>query len=233
MVKGRKKSARRAVSGNRMSHTLISFAIGVSVGALTMVVLQVGVPKSDFGKGIRGLMDQSRQDEASSSQELSTNGDSGSGGQPNIYDFYTVLPEVEVLIPEDYREIAAKPPTSVNQGQESSATEKPKAELAIVNPDSATSAPLSEPVEPVSSSDAHFILQAASFKRESDAEQLRARLALSGLTSNIQKVTIQNRGDFYRVRLGPFSVYEEMQNADRILKEEGIKPLRLKVSKGN
>ncbi|MYB35752.1 MAG: hypothetical protein F4X92_11700 [Gammaproteobacteria bacterium] len=230
MVNRKKKSARRSASDSRMPHTLISFAIGVSVGALTMVVLQVGVPKPDFGKEIRGLMDQSKQSEALNNQEQASSADPGSSEQPNIYDFYTVLPEVEVLIPEDYREIAAKPPGTDGQEQTSDETDTPKTELAIVNPDSATSTPSPEPA---TSSEIHFILQAASFKRQSDAEQLRARLALSGLTSNIQKVTIQDRGDFYRVRLGPFSVYEEMENADKVLKEEGIKPLRLKVSKSN
>ncbi len=213
-----------------MPHTLISFAIGVSVGALTMVVLQAGVPKSDFGKEIRGLMDQSKQSEVLDNQEQVSNADSGSDGQPSIYDFYTVLPEVEVLIPEDYREIAAKPLVTPDQEQASVETDTSKTKLVIDNPDSATSVP---PPEPVTSSETHFVLQAASFKRQSDAEQLRARLALSGLTSNIQRVTIQDRGEFYRVRLGPFSVYEEMRNADKVLKEEGIKSLRLKVSKNN
>ena len=230
MANRKKKPARRSTSGSRMPHTLISFAIGVSIGALTMVVLQVGVPKSDFGKEIRGLMDQSKQGEVLDNQEQVPDADSVSGEPPNIYDFYTVLPEVEVLIPEDYREIAATPPAVAGQEHASSGTDTSKTELAIVNPDSATSTP---PTEPAAFSGSHFILQAASFKRQSDAEQLRARLALSGLTSNIQKVTIQDRGDFYRVRLGPFSVYEEMQNADKVLKEEGIKPLRLKVSKSN
>ena len=232
MAGRKKKPVHRSASGSRMPHTLITFAIGVSVGALTMVVLQVGVPKSDFGKGIRGFMDESKQSEILGNQEQASDAESVSGGQPNIYDFYTVLPEVEVLIPEDYRQIAANPPITAVQEPESGEAEADNSstELAIVNPDSATSTP--QP-EPAASSEEHFMLQAASFKRQTDAEQLRARLALSGLTSNIQKVTIQDRGDFYRVRLGPFSVYEEMQNADRILKEEGIKPLRLKVSKSN
>ncbi len=230
MVNRKKKSARKSTSQSRMSHTLITFALGVSVGALTMVVLQAGVPKSDFAKGVRGLMDQSKISEVLDNQEQSPNLDSDPAEQPNIYDFYTVLPEVEVLIPEDYREIVANPLSNDNEVQASQEEDKPRTELTIVNPDSATSEP---PPKLASSSKDHFVLQVASFKSKSDAEQLRARLALSGLTSNIQKVTIQDRGDFYRVRLGPFSVYEEMQNVDEILKEEGIKPLRLKVSKSN
>ncbi len=230
MVNRKKKSTRKSASHGRMSNTLISFAVGVSVGALTMVVLQVGVPKSDFGKGIQGLMDQSKNSEIRNDQELASNVDSSSSEQPNIYDFYTVLPEVEVLIPEDYREIVANPSPKDDQQQVSSEEAQSKTELTIVNPDSATSQP---PPKPASSGQEHFVLQVASFKKQSDAEQLRARLALSGLTSYIQKVTIQDRGDFYRVRLGPFSVFEEMQSADKILKEEGIKPLRLKVSNSN
>lgn len=205
-----------------MTNILLLFAAGVTVGALTMVVLQVGVPKSDFSKGIRGIVDQSMQSEVDSTQEQTSDTVDTSDEQPNTYDFYTVLPEVEVLIPEDYREIVAKPFNSNDQQQTDDQSAKTKTEVA---------SPPSPPQKPASSDRTHFILQAASFKKQSDAEQLRARLALLGLASNIQKVSIQDRGDFYRVRLGPFSAYEEMLNADQILKGEGIKPLRLKVSK--
>lgn len=218
-----------------MPHTLLAFAFGVAVGALTMVVLQVGVPKSDFGKSIRGLMDQSIQSEALENQEEVSSGTEAGADvqtQPNIFDFYTVLPEVEVLVPEDYREIAAKTAAISDSEQQSGEPEKSGTGLATVSPDSAVSVPAAQP-DPASASKTHFILQAASFKRVADAEQLRARLGLLGLSSNIQKVTIQDRGDFYRVRLGPFSAYDEMLNADKVLKEEGIKPLRLKVSKNN
>ncbi|MYJ51898.1 MAG: SPOR domain-containing protein, partial [Gammaproteobacteria bacterium] len=114
-----------------------------------------------------------------------------------------------------------------------------KTEVAKADATSGTSAATDSPSsqasqsEQASSGGTHYVLQAGSYRREADAERLRARLALLGLGSYIQKVTIQDRGDFYRVRLGPFSDYEDMVKADGTLGGEGIKPLRLKVSKSN
>ena len=77
-----------------------------------------------------------------------------------------------------------------------------------------------------------YMLQAGSYQRQSDAERLKAELALLGMSSQIQKVTIQDRGDFYRVRLGPYDTHDKMVNADQKLFAQGYKTLRLKISKG-
>ncbi|MYJ52487.1 MAG: hypothetical protein F4093_07485, partial [Gammaproteobacteria bacterium] len=93
-----------------MAPTLIAFAIGVTVGVLTMALLQQGEVKSDFGKGIRDFMSQSRKDDALKKEETaSPEPEDAPAEQKNIYDFYTVLPEVEVLIPQDYRETDTRP----------------------------------------------------------------------------------------------------------------------------
>ena len=76
-----------------------------------------------------------------------------------------------------------------------------------------------------------YMLQAASFATFSEADQLKARLALSGLAAQIQKVSIEGRGDYYRVRLGPFSKIEELDSASQQLQQIGLKPIRLKVKR--
>ena len=63
------------------------------------------------------------------------------------------------------------------------------------------------------------------------ADQLKARLTLSGLAAQIQKVSIEGRGGYYRVRLGPFSKIEELDAATQQLQQAGLKPIRLKVKK--
>jgi cell division protein FtsN len=78
---------------------------------------------------------------------------------------------------------------------------------------------------------ARYVLQAASYSDFEDADRLKARLALAGLEANIEKVTIEGKGDFYRVRLGPYDKLEALDDADRRLAEQGIKPLRLKLKK--
>jgi len=78
----------------------------------------------------------------------------------------------------------------------------------------------------------NYVLQAASYARFDDADQLKARLALNGLVAHIQKVSIEGRGDFHRVRLGPFADIGELDTANHKLKQLGIKGLPLKVGKG-
>ena len=64
-----------------------------------------------------------------------------------------------------------------------------------------------------------------------EADQLKSALAISGLAAQIQKVSIEGRGDYYRVRLGPFSKIEELDSATQQLQQIGLKPIRLKVKK--
>jgi len=59
-----------------------------------------------------------------------------------------------------------------------------------------------------------YMLQAGSYPGFTEADKLRARLALRGLESHIEKTTIQGKG-FYRVRLGPYFDSSSMQR-DRI-----------------
>lgn len=74
-----------------------------------------------------------------------------------------------------------------------------------------------------------FVLQAAAYNHYADADRLKAKLALNGLPSTIQKVTVGNKRVYYRVRLGPFRRAIDADDANRKLAKLGIKALRLKV----
>ncbi len=68
---------------------------------------------------------------------------------------------------------------------------------------------------------AGYFLQVGSYKTATDAEQQRARLAFQGFES---KVTQRVAGDvtYYRVRIGPFSRFEDMNATRQRLSEAGI-----------
>lgn len=66
------------------------------------------------------------------------------------------------------------------------------------------------------------ILQAGSFSNVSDAENLKAKLALLGVEANIQTATIPDIGIRYRVRLGPYKNTDEMNHARGFLKQNGV-----------
>ncbi len=77
-----------------------------------------------------------------------------------------------------------------------------------------------------------YILQAASFGNFDDADNLKAKLALQGLQAQIQKVSIEGKGDFYRVRLGPYEKLQDLDAANQQLAKMGIKAMPLRVKKG-
>jgi cell division protein FtsN len=74
-----------------------------------------------------------------------------------------------------------------------------------------------------------YILQAASYSSFKDADKLKAKLALNGLNSRIEKLSVEGKGQYYRVRLGPYSSTRTKKDVVKRLGELGIKPLHLKV----
>lgn len=109
------------------------------------------------------------------------------------FDFYTILPEMEVPVPED--EITGKPREGVPQ------VEAPGT----------------------------YLLQAGSFRTRQQADQLKAKLALLGLQSDIQTVTINNKETWHRIRVGPFSDLNALNSARARLKENNLDAILLRV----
>ena len=73
-----------------------------------------------------------------------------------------------------------------------------------------------------------YVLQAGSFTRYEDADRRRAELALQGIESRIQRVTIDDR-TFHRVRIGPIDKLEELNRIRRRLREADIDVLRIRL----
>ncbi|HLA36623.1 MAG TPA: SPOR domain-containing protein [Rhodocyclaceae bacterium] len=67
-----------------------------------------------------------------------------------------------------------------------------------------------------------FYLQAGAFQKAVDADQLRAKLALTGLETSVQEVNIRDKGAMHRVRSGPFHSHEEMNRARNQLAQAGV-----------
>ncbi len=116
--------------------------------------------------------------------------------QERGYDFFTVLPEMEVVVPERTLSDQASPDTP--------ADESPAAGEA-------------------------FMLQAGSFRNASDADQLKARLALLGAVANVQSVTVDGV-TWHRVRVGPVQGAREADQLRRRLQDNGSDVLVLKDS---
>lgn len=74
-----------------------------------------------------------------------------------------------------------------------------------------------------------YVLQAGSFQRFADAERRKANLALQGLTSKVQKVTIDNDEVWHRVRIGPITELTELNDTREQLAAADIDYLVIRV----
>ncbi len=119
------------------------------------------------------------------------------------FDFYTILPEMEVVIPEEPVPGAASP------------------ERPAVSPPVAASGAAPAQV-------GGFILQAGSFRSASDADSVKAQLALLGYVASVQTVTI-NQDTYHRVRVGPFSSRERADAARARLAENAVATILLRL----
>jgi cell division protein FtsN len=74
-----------------------------------------------------------------------------------------------------------------------------------------------------------YLLQAGSFRSRNQADQLRAKLALLGLETNIQSVSVNSKQAWHRVRVGPFSNLRDLNQARSLLKQNGIDAILIRL----
>ena len=74
-----------------------------------------------------------------------------------------------------------------------------------------------------------YFLQVAAFQRPSDADNLKARLALAGIEAQIQTATLPDGQVWHRVRVGPFSNQGELDKSRAALKENKLEANLIKV----
>jgi cell division protein FtsN len=82
---------------------------------------------------------------------------------------------------------------------------------------------------PAASAKEVYFLQAAAFQNPSDADNLKARLALAGIEAQIQTATLPDGKVWHRVRVGPFSNQDELAKSRAALKENSIEANLIKV----
>ena len=73
-----------------------------------------------------------------------------------------------------------------------------------------------------------YVLQAGSFSEYKDADRRRATLAMQGIASKIQRVTIDDK-TYHRVRIGPIDDLNELNVLRSRLREAHIDVLRIRL----
>jgi len=73
-----------------------------------------------------------------------------------------------------------------------------------------------------------YVLQAGSFTAQADAEKRRAQLALQGIQSTIQRVSIDDK-TYHRVRIGPINNLDRLNTLRSRLREARIEVLVIRL----
>ena len=109
------------------------------------------------------------------------------------YDFYEMLPNFEVVVPEKDKDVKRDPPAAAK-------IERPGV----------------------------YVLQAGSYRNESDAERVRAQLALQGVAARVQRVAV-DADVWHRVRIGPITNLDELNKVRRQLQAAEVDALVIRV----
>ena len=95
-------------------------------------------------------------------------------------------------------------------------------ELKAAAPRSAAGKPGSSPASPKPHSGEIYWLQAGAFSEERDADNLKAKIALTGLEASVRPVSIPDKGTLFRVRLGPYQSLDDANRIKTTLSQNGV-----------
>lgn len=131
------------------------------------------------------------------------------------YDFFTVLPEMEVVVPE--------------QELQRQAASNAAPVASVSNNDLAPSASTSASTDAKTAAGVdRYVLQVGSFQNSSEAEQMKAQLAMIGFTASVQTVTVDGKS-WHRIRVGPFEGARQADEMRRLLVDNQYQPLVMKA----
>jgi cell division protein FtsN len=80
----------------------------------------------------------------------------------------------------------------------------------------------SKDVAPANSLNEIVYLQAGAFQSDTDAENLKAKIAFAGFEATVKPVNVAGKGTLYRVRLGPYKSQDEVNRIKGVLSQNGI-----------
>ncbi len=120
-------------------------------------------------------------------------GGAGSDRAAQKYDFYEMLPNFEVVVPEKDKEVKRDLPAG---------------------------APIERP--------GIYVLQVGSYRTDSEAERVRAQLALQGVTAKVQRVAV-DADVWHRVRIGPLTDLNQLNKVRKQLRAAEVDALVIRV----
>ena len=156
------------------------------------------------------------------------------------FDFYTLLPGKEVPMSDAELAATERAEDARLAAQQRAAEQAEAADVrALPQPVDTTL----EPADPVTATTvdapgsataagagdgSRYLLQAGAFQASAQAEELKARIALLGLSARVEPATIDGK-TVHRVRMGPYGTASDLADAKRKLERGGLPAMAIKV----
>lgn len=208
--------------------------VGVLIGAVTVMVLMRHSLMPMAPKTGPQANPQATAETPSETGAVAPGNAESTAKKPQ-FDFYSVLSEKEVRIPD--AEISAQAKAE-QQKQQAAASANTQPAPAVVPPTAPGNTPVATQnvvaappaAVPKPSAGGGYLLQVGAFPNAADAETVKAKLAMQGFVANVQSVQV-NGQTFHRVRLGPFPTASALESTKQRLSGAGINSIALKEGK--
>lgn len=239
-----KNQARR--NGGNGRPAWVWLAAGLAIGAVAFLAVP-GLLKKDgdgFARfGPRADPDAQPAPMADSEAIADTPADAATAPAADAtpqYDFYTVLPGNEVRMSDAELAASAREEEARRQQEEARraraalegrAVEPAATAATTTTPaataDSAAAAPVASAAA-TPADNARYILQAGAFGASGDAEEVKAKIAMLGLSARVESAQAAGR-TVYRVRMGPYGTASELAEAKQKLAGSGLPAMAIKA----
>ncbi len=193
-----RRNNRRQTGASRGLPGWAMLTIGLIIGLFVAFLVYLDDLDSPPSSSVES---QPAEEQATDPEGTTTAEEDGDDESPR-FEFYSILPELEVVVPDASEEdgeaaVEGAPGSPADSGEDDTGTAPPP------------------------ESDGRFYLQAGSFQKSEQADRMKARISLLGLDVEIQQVKI-NGENWHRVRAGPFTDPSRLKDAQKRLRSDGI-----------
>ncbi|MDX2218912.1 MAG: SPOR domain-containing protein [Burkholderiales bacterium] len=221
------RAPRGAASGPRMNPLFLGIIIGLLLGiaialGVALWLNRTALPSlekakeskpSEMAPKLEAKAPPARSDGAKPEPGKD---EAGKDGKPR-FEFYQILPGKEGE--KDGKAVAKTDPKAEPKADAKS--QKP-AEKLIEKPADKVAKPAEKAVPATQGPREVYYLQAGAFQNLADADNLKARIALIGLSASVTAANIPDKGVLHRVRLGPYQSLEPVNRIKTALSDAGI-----------
>ncbi len=176
--------------------------VWLGTGVLLGLLLAALVIWAGLAPGVRDARGPTTPVQADAASGVDATGREPAPTRPR-YDFYTVLPETEVLIPDSELRAQVRAETP------------PPATPETPTPQTTATTPAGAP------GSTFYLLQAGSFRDPRPAEERKAQLALLGMSVRVETTNVDGTA-YHRVYVGPFPTAAQVEQAKQQLAGNGV-----------